>query len=113
MTDSRRLRACTQAAGYLADAIGRKPVSEETEFPSMHGGGRERRKPVSERTKFVSAHCAYAAKTPSACTSIFLYLADDIGRKPVSERTEFVSKHCAYAPPRRDFCPHGGHHYIK
>ena len=51
------------------------------------------------------------------------YLADDIGRKPVSERTEFVSKHCvpqsgaskhcAYAPPRRDFCPRGGHHYIK
>ena len=93
MTDRRWLRACTRAAGYLADDIGRKPVSE--------------------RTKFVSAHCAYAAKTPSACTSIFLYLADDIGRKPVSERTEFVSKHCAYAPPRRDFCPHGGHHYIK
>ena len=26
---------------YLADDIGRKPVSEETEFPSMHGGERE------------------------------------------------------------------------
>ena len=31
---------------YLADDIGRKPVSEETEFPSMHGGEREGRRPA-------------------------------------------------------------------
>ena len=71
------------AAEYLSDAIGRKPVSEGTTFPSAHcarwrrAHARERgnevperalrpcvegRKPVSEETEFPSAHCDHGAK---------------------------------------------------
>ena len=57
-----------QAAGYLTDDIGRKPVSERTEFVSVHCAGDGRRKPVSEGTKFPSAHCA-GGESPSTASA--------------------------------------------
>ena len=57
-----------QAAGYLTDDIGRKPVSERTEFVSVHCAGDGRRKPVSEETKFPSVHCAVGERRkPAHC----------------------------------------------
>ena len=52
MTDRRRPRACMQAAGYLADDIGRKPVSERTKFVSAHCA-RQRKAQARERTNEV------------------------------------------------------------
>ena len=62
MTERRRPRARTQAAGYLAADIGRKPVSERTQFVSVALRPARRRKPVSEETQFPSAHCARCSK---------------------------------------------------
>ena len=39
-----------QAAGYLADDIGRKPVRERTQFVSAHCAGGERRKEHRQKT---------------------------------------------------------------